>query len=293
LKERAAAGFIAPSLRRALTTWCCTLHSRDAVARKARAIVLLSARRALSRWVMMRYSARAEGAFQRLVHQRTHELQALATSLRNELDVAQRAMQDAQNTALDAAERAQWAESELEARTQQQATELATLAQDLAARKQAVDLERQELRSEMCKELDMAHEEQVSRIRAEIEQQARFDHEAQWRDWQRESAERERSRDQVINALRLKLGLTQTSVCRLLVDNGNTSDYLMRKRMEEPPRALHSLVARARADEPKAAIASPASVPQVTTPRQRPSTSAFRRSTSTSTSRRSVSSARS
>ena len=37
-------------------------------------------------------------------------------------------------------------------------------------------------------------------------------------------------------------------MCRLLVDQAQGGDYELSKRMQTPPKALHSLVARARAD---------------------------------------------
>jgi hypothetical protein len=70
--------------------------------------------------------------------------------------------------------------------------------------------------------------------------------------WIAENEERERDRDQMVNALRLKLGLTQTSVCQLLVNKTEAElGAEARKRVGPPPMlALHSLTAKARAFGP-------------------------------------------
>ena len=74
--------------------------------------------------------------------------------------------------------------------------------------------------------------------------------------------EQDVEREKQLNAMRLRLGLTQSSMCRLLVDKAQKSDYRLAERMVTPPRSLHSLVARARAEDrsgplPQRAAASP------------------------------------
>ena len=97
----------------------------------------------------------------------------------------------------------------------------------------------------MQDEIDAAIELQRAQMQSEV--QAELEREKQA--WYSQNHEREIERDRLVNSLRLRLGLTQTSVCRLLVDQTQTRDYELSKRMQTPPKALHSLVARARASE--------------------------------------------
>ena len=145
---------------------------------------------------------------------------------------------DAQRTATEMVEQAQLMTEEAEKRLEDERQYLEQAREELEVRKEEMQVEYQS-------ELDAA----IERVRAEMFQEASRAVEEAKSQWMKENDQRERERDSTINQLRLKLGLTQTSVCRLLVDKAAAVDHQMSK---VTSRSLHNLLAR-REDGPRLA----------------------------------------
>ena len=266
--RKAIAAFQNGGLRSALNKWEAQMQRAPAelFRRACSGLLRRSIRCSFQQWLLVRRALRAERVFRKLVKQRTITLQAQLDAQQPELQKLRRGLVVAQRAAAEAADHASLskraAEKEIEqqrASSQQSVTEMAEQVQlttevaearmaeewrRLQLEREDLEAQRVEMQVEMQSELDAALEQQ----RAMVEHQTKHAADEAKKAWLEENHERERERESTINQLRLKLGLSQTSVCRLLVDKADVADHQLSIRMAAPTRALQSLVARARTD---------------------------------------------
>ena len=200
-----------------------------------------SARRAFSQWLFLRYQRRAASVVHELVLRRTSALTLELAETRGSFEVELAGVRGSLEGAHAAAR-----DETMRAYSAMQAAEDFTRKQ-----REALEVERRDMLQQMEYELSAALNVQRSALDHEINQQLERAKQA----WHDQHRQRDVAQEREVNALRLRLGLTQSSVCRLLVDKAQEGDYKLVERMATPPRSLHSLVARARSE--KSAPATP------------------------------------
>jgi len=176
-------------------------------------------RGAFTVWVLVSYSLHAEWTLHQMVRRRTASLEAALIAQQSEVDKLRSALEMAVSTVEVA--RVEVNKEAYDRKLEQHHAHVEKEAEIQAA----LDEQREQMLA--AAQLDLEHAKQV---------------------WAHQLSDYERQQEQKINALQMKLGLTQTSVCRLLVDRAGSNEQRMLQRMANPPPALHSLAARARAD---------------------------------------------
>ena len=230
-----------PGLQRALHTWDASASRTKLLRRSCIAFSSRYVRRALMTWMLFRYKVQAESTFQDLVEQRTRKLDSRLAAQEREITQLRSALEKAERAATDAAKQAQAAINAAQSK----------IASNITSHNETLELERISMRAEMEKEFQ---EELEAQRRAVIEQaHSSMQHgvESVKAAWMRENGERDRQRDLELNQLRLKLGLTNANVCKLLVEKSTSADLELRKRVASPPPALRSLTVRGRMEGAK------------------------------------------
>ena len=279
---------VSPLLRRGLNMWIDRIIKPVTATRLIqRRRWLRSVRLAFLMWQFARYMDHAEGVFRELLNRRTSSLKASLAARNSELVELRAALDEAHQAAgedrSDAMKRAQLAvkaaQEAAQAAAEEQARALtkaherereewqaglqheidAALAperqamaiakhEQLRMEKQALtkahEREREEWQAGLQHELDAALASERQAMATAKSEQVRMEKQA----FMEEHLERDRARDLEINSLRLKLGLSNSNMCRLLVDKANANDVKMMQRIESPSQSLHSLTARGRVD---------------------------------------------
>ena len=196
---------------------------------RARNVHRLRRRRsAFTVWKLVCYASRAERTFHHMVRRRTASLEAALEAQEMEVGKLRSALEQAVSS-----------------------VEIAEVEVNMEAYDRAIEQHHAFVEKEA--EVQAALDEQREQMLAA----AQLDLECAKQAWARQFSDYERQQEQKINALQMKLGLAQTSVCRLLVDQAGNADRKMLQRMANPPPALHSLAARARVDRKPSHDAGP------------------------------------
>jgi len=190
-----------------------------------------SVRRAMGIWIRVHTASVAADYAFAAFRERTHQLSDAVDSQRVQLDVLRQELNDAREAARLACVQASGAIERADERVHES--------------QRAVMYDWQTLQVEMRCQLGDALEEQRLDLLAAKEVEL----EEAKREWYMDANEYDRSRDVSAHAMQLRLCAAQTHACQLLVDKEQLKDDLTQQRLASPTRALHSLLARGRAQQ--------------------------------------------